>query len=528
VSLLAWSIVAMWGLILLASARISLRRLPAPSAWVPPYQLWLPGGGEVPALDPPPVQITRTDAPTDGPDAVLVLGPGVRVPPDLPARLAACNADFIGVFPQPQGAPLALARERVFRDLAGVDQVSDVRHPAGAADGRCAWIHRPDLALPGAGTDPVLRLARARKAHGLPVMLRDGQGLVTANALTSQAFQAAVAERTGEGAVRLLLAGMPVFLVLTPPGLLFTAAWPVALLALGLGAAARLMTAVRDGFGLSLAVLGPLVEPLVALELLRAPKAPPAPGLPTLPEAAPQTLTGARATGAGAFLEAAAVPFLARRLGGAARVMEQIYDNTPAGRSPRGVSIDRAVHASPGARAVRHRLLMTRETGRALRPKRLLSVPCGGARDAAFINAPETVLVDPDPTARALAQAACPHAQVVDSTLENLPPGPFDQVLFIGLAEYLDERTLHTGLVALRDRLAPGGALLVTTTAPHPGQDRMRTWLGWDTKGRTPEDLARLLGAAGFKIESKRSDPLEIQWLFVARSTVAMATWGAA
>lgn len=524
---LAWSVVAVWGLILLASARIALRRLPDPFAKVGVYQLWLPGGGEAPTLDPPPVQVVRGAAPTDGPARVLVLGPGVEVSADLPARLTACGADFVGVFALPRGGPLGLARERALRDLAGVEQVQDARHPAGYADGRCAWLHRQDLDLPGVGEEPVLRTARARKAHGLPVTLRDGRDAagrpcVVAPALTGAALRASVPDRTGgDRLVRGVLALMPLLLVVTPLLLLLdAAARPAALLALGVGAAARLMTAVRDGFGVSLALLGPLVEPLVALEVLRAPAAPPGPGLPALPEAAPQVLTGARAAEKGSWLERAAVPFLARRLGGAAAVMEQIYSNRPAGTGALGRAIDRAVHTSPAARAVRHRLVMTAELGRALAPERLLSVPCGGARDAALIGAPHTVLVDPDAHARALAQAACPGATVVAGTLEDLPPGPFDVILFVGLSEYLDERTLVAGLQRLRERLAPGGALLTTTTAENADRQRMRRLLGWETRARAPEELVRLLGLGGFRVEAKRADPLEIQWLFVARVAV--------
>lgn len=525
-NVLGWVVVGVWGLILLASARVALRRLPPAGPSVPTYQLWLPEGGPVPLLEPAPAgMVLGPTPPVGGAPWILVLGADVAVRPDLPARLAACGADFVGVLPIPTGGPLALARERVLRDLAGVEQVLDLRRPEAAADGRCAWLRLADLALPGVGTEPVLRVARARKAHGLPVELRDGraetEGIVATKAMTSKTFSVVLPERAGGMAVRAVLTGLPILLVAVPAALLVSAETRApALLAFGLGAAARLMTALRDGFGGVLAVVGPLVEPIVALEVARAPRGPRPPGRPALPEGAPQELTAARATTQGRWLDRAAVPYLARRLGGAARVMEQLYGNQPAGAGRLGPLIDAAVHASPGARAVRHRLLMTIAAGRALAPQRLLSVPCGGARDAAAIGAPETVLVDPDETARALATAACPTATVVAGTLDQLPLGIFDVVLFVGLAEYLDERTLQTGLVALRERLAPGGALIATTTAEHPGLATMRRQLGWDTRGRSPEDLVRALTGAGFRVESRRCDPLGIQWLLVARSAV--------
>jgi SAM-dependent methyltransferase len=144
-------------------------------------------------------------------------------------------------------------------------------------------------------------------------------------------------------------------------------------------------------------------------------------------------------------------------------------------------------------------------------------VPCGGGRDAAAIGAQTAVLVDPDPHARAVAAAHNPDAVVVDATLETLPEGTFDLILFVGLAEYLDDATLGRGLVELRERLADGGALICTTTAQNADQGRMGTLFGWETRARALADLKRVLDTAGFWIEAERGDPLGIQWLVVAR-----------
>lgn len=529
-SALLWIVIAVWALILLASAVTVLPPLPAPVADVPAYQVWLRGAkstADAPTLDPPPTHVHRGEAPPErGPAHVLVLSADAQVDPALPRRLAACGAAFVSVFPLPVGGPLGHARERAVRDLAQAEKVRTLTHPAGFADARCAWLRLDDLRLPGAGVEPVLRAARARKAHGLGVDLRDPRSAdavtcVRAPALDRRALRAGLADALqGDQVARGILVGLPLFLVVPAVIALFTPASWLGLVALGLGAAARGMTAYRDGFGLTLPVLGPLFELWIAAEMALAPLKWPRPEFPTLPEAAPQSLTGAAARKKGRWLEAAGVPFLARRLGGATAVMEQIYRNTPVGRTALGRVVDRWVHASPAARAVRHRFCMTVSMGRALAPRSLLSIPCGGGRDAAAINAPRTVLIDPDAHARAVSARHNPDAQVLDGTLETLPDTTFDLIMFVGLAEYLDDPVLIRGLIALRERLAPGGALLCTTTAANPDMTRMGDRLGWETKARAPDDLARVLDAAGFAVERREHDPLGIQWLFVARPVV--------
>ncbi len=211
------------------------------------------------------------------------------------------------------------------------------------------------------------------------------------------------------------------------------------------------------------------------------------------------------------------MPFLARRLGGAALVMEQIYANRPSGRNALGRLVDRAIHAGPAARAVRHRWLATLEIGRALAPRAVLSVPCGSARDARAMGAARLVLADPDPQARALARAACPDAEVVGATVEQCPAGPFDLVLYVGLSEYLDDADLVQHLNMLRGRLTLDGALLTTCTAEHPQRAMMARWLGWRTRARTPDALGALLDAAGYRVESRVADPFGVQWVLLAR-----------
>ncbi len=521
---LAWALAGIWGLVFLGTARGYLRRLPGPGQVIPPFGLWLPDGGDAPELSPAPAVVHRGPVPPPwSPARWLVLSGGVTVSPDLPQRLAACGAEMVSVFPMPRGQLVGLAVERLRRDFAGVDAVTDVASPAGFADGRCAWLLRSDLALPGEGEEPVLRAARARKAHGLGVDLRDPRGPDGAALVEAPARSLAFHRDTlddlahGDPLVRRLVVWAPLLLCLGPLLLLVTSAWPPAALALVLATAGRLVLAMRDGFGAGLPLAGQALEAWIAVHGMGAPRTRALAPFPELPAARPQALTGSRGGNGGAWLDNAAVPFLARSLGGSATVMEQIYRNRPAGRTPLGRGVDRAVHLSVGARSVRHRALMVAEAARALAPERLLSVPCGSAPDAALVAAPETTLVDPDPAARELAAARCPQATVVDGDVEHGPIGPFDVILYVGLLEYLEDAQVVRHLTALRGRLDPDGALITSTTAEHPERERMASWLGWHTRTRSPDALALLLDAAGYRLESRIPDPLGAQWVLVAR-----------
>ena len=527
-SALAWALVAVAFAWLLSRARPSLRSLPSPvaAADVPAYTLWVDTDVDLPTLTPAPARVVRGPMPAADEwttPRILRLAGSVRVAPSLPCALSACGDAMVSVVPWPRGGVGGAARERWLRDFGGADRVADLRSPAGFADERCAWFTPTDLMLPGEAAPVALRVARARKAHLLPVELRHGgagaTALVEASALSAEAFRAALPSWTArDPIVCALVGGVPLALtVATALCLFFEATRPAALLALYLGALARLWVGAREGFGLALALAGPFVEPALSWAVLRI--GPPVrAGVPAAPTAPAPRLTAARGgLEARTWLDEAAVPFLVRRLGGAARVMEQLYTNTPSGRTLRGVLVDRWVHASPSARAVRWRRRAVADIAASLAPSTVLSVPSGGASDVARLNAARVVLVDPDADARALAQANAPRAEVVNATIEGAPAEVFDLCVFVGLSEYLDDNEVVRALLALRGRLAPGGALLTTTTLPNDGQRLMRDLLGWHTHGRKVEAFAALLDAAGFQIQRREIDPLGLQAVFVAR-----------
>ena len=81
--------------------------------------------------------------------------------------------------------------------------------------------------------------------------------------------------------------------------------------------------------------------------------------------------------------------------------------------------------------------------------------------------------------------------------IATAPEGPFDLVIYVGLAEYLDDAEVVRHLVALRGRLADDGALLTSTTAPHDSQKRMNERLGWQTRPTDHVRRPRFLCAHG-------------------------------
>ena len=106
---------------------------------------------------------------------------------------------------------------------------------------------------------------------------------------------------------------------------------------------------------------------------------------------------------------------------------------------------------------------------------------------------------------------------MVDGTVERCPTGPFQVVIYVGLSEYLEDAAVVRQLEVIRGRLTTDGALVTSTTVEHADRARMANWMGWTTRVRTPDALASLLDAAGYSVESRRADPLGIQWVLVAR-----------
>jgi SAM-dependent methyltransferase len=282
------------------------------------------------------------------------------------------------------------------------------------------------------------------------------------------------------------------------------------------------MTAVRDGFGLGLTFSGWAIDPFLAWKAVRAPAVRSNVRLPVLPAEPPPGLTASQIPAHATWLDHAGVPFLARRFGGAAVVMEQIYANEPCGDTRLGRFIDRQVHQSVAARAVRHRLIRTIQLARVAEPKTVLSVPCGSGRDvAAICSAQESVVsvtaVDPDPWALAATKKRCPTARVIKGGVDDVPNEAFDLILYLGLSEYLGDAEVIRHLKRLERALSPGGRIVTSLTAGHPQWGAMKKWLGWETRRRNPETFSTLVETAGLVLESREGDPAGAQWVMVLR-----------
>ncbi len=429
---------------------------------------------------------------------------------------------------------IAQAYERFVRDFAGVGRVLNPRDPAGFADGRCAWLLRQHLSLPGVGEEPVLRAARALKAHGYPVDLRDGfsgdgppwHSVVKARPMSRANWMQMWPDlAVTEPLARPLFVAFTLLVSVAPWGfLLLPSTRPYGVLIIFVAMATRLMTGLRDGFGLGLTMAGWGLEPYLAVCAAAAPKMEAEDGLPELGTQTPPALTASEAT-SGLFsrwADHAGVPYLARRLGGSARVMEQVYNNEPCGDSVLGRFVDRQVHQSTASRAVRHRLLTTIKEARRLTPMRILSVPCGSARDIAGVvegraDIERIVLVDPDPWALDVAGRRCSGAHLIEGGLDDLPEERFDLVVYVGLSEYLGDAEVIRHFKLLERRLDVDGRLITSVTDEHPQRGAMKDILGWETRKRSPDAFINLIEMAGLLVESHRADPEQAQWVMVLR-----------
>ena len=503
-----------WGLALLASARRILGRLPKAQDDVPSYALVLPRGVQAPTLDPPPSYIHYGEVTEKGPKQLLFLDPSINFPKDLPGRFAACAHSFVSIMVRPNGRLASQAIERLCRDFSGSISVNDSRSPAAFVDARCTWVSRDYLALPGPERTALMRAARAAKAFGQSVHLIEALEVSSGSGSGAQRLDCTdwfvpapwlrwclVGWLLGGNLIPLIALGM--FEHLLAPCLVLV-----------LAGSARLMTAIREDFGYGLVLSGFLLEPWLAWRLIGASGVSEHAGFPSL-DGVDLKATGQRAVDGGRWLDGSGVAYLARRTGGSARVMAQIYNNIPQGRSALGLGIDRYIHWSPAARALRFRLLKTIELGRRIAPESILSIPSGQGRDARAIGAERIVLVDPDPWALETGTVTDDSVEGVLGHFDDLPEADFDLVLFIGLIEYLGDGEIRRHLADVKAHLKPHGAMLISTTQPDASMTLMRRHLGWVTRGRSPEEMVHLLEESGFRIECRASDPHELQWVFL-------------
>jgi SAM-dependent methyltransferase len=239
---------------------------------------------------------------------------------------------------------------------------------------------------------------------------------------------------------------------------------------------------------------------------------------------------------------------------GSYRFADHIYRNQPSGRFGIGRALDAVLLRMRGARSMRSRFLHTQTeimaAARALhargsadpvaaaQPFRVLSVPCGIARDLVevarrmeaelpAIYARSTFFgVDLDPAplelSRTLAEAAEEHFFFTEGDALDVSKFPveLDVIASTGLGEFLDDELLVRFYKNCHSRLRHGGVFVTSGMQPDRIADYlMRQLAELNTHYRRGDELIRWLHVAGFYEVSTRQDNVGLQTLVVARKS---------
>jgi hypothetical protein len=240
---------------------------------------------------------------------------------------------------------------------------------------------------------------------------------------------------------------------------------------------------------------------------------------------------------------------------GSYRFADHVYRNEPSGRFGIGRALDAVLLRMPGARSMRNRFHHTqREIANVARacasrsasdptadaaPFRVLSVPCGIARDLALTaqqvarELPELYArstffgVDLDRVpldlsrdlARDLVGADDHFVFAVGDALErDSYPSELDVIVSTGLGEFLEDDLLVRFYTNCHDRLRAGGTFVTSAMQPDRVADYlMRQLAELHTHYRRGDEVIRWLHEAGFHEVSARQDDVGLQTLVVAR-----------
>ena len=135
--------------------------------------------------------------------------------------------------------------------------------------------------------------------------------------------------------------------------------------------------------------------------------------------------------------------------------------------------------------------------------------------------------VESDPErARVAERAIGARGSVHRSRLPELPPpaAPIDRVLLLDVLHYLGDEELRPLLTRVRQRLEPGGMLLIRDTVPSPKRLPWERWVeGWRlgrrglaVRFRSASELGLELEQAGYQVTNETTPGREETW-FVAR-----------
>ncbi len=236
---------------------------------------------------------------------------------------------------------------------------------------------------------------------------------------------------------------------------------------------------------------------------------------------------------------------------GSYRFADHVYRGRPSGRLGVGKVLDAVLLQLPGARSMRSRffharaeILAAARRHPADRPFRVLSVPCGIARElvvtAAILRTRDPSLharasffgidLDPRPLeiSREMARGLPGFRFIRADALDPVAyPAELDVIVSAGLGEFLDDEQLVHFYAVCRAALRGGGSLVTSGTRRDPVSDYfVRELAEIYARYREPEELVRLLQRAGFREISARSDDVGFQTLVVARRCADETTNG--
>src|SRR5688572_1652678 len=218
------------------------------------------------------------------------------------------------------------------------------------------------------------------------------------------------------------------------------------------------------------------------------------------------------------------------------RFADHIYRGRPSGRFIIGKLLDALLLSLPGARSMRSRFLHARaeilvaaHRQPAWRPFRVLSVPCGIARE--LVETGLTLCIE-DPSlyvrARFFGMDLDPHplelSRDLAGGLTNLRfiqadafdpaayPRELDLILSTGLGDFLPDDELVRFYAICRGALREGGTFVTSGMRRDPLADYLMRELGeLRAHYRGSDELLRLLRRAGFRYVEARRDAIGLQ-----------------
>ena len=227
---------------------------------------------------------------------------------------------------------------------------------------------------------------------------------------------------------------------------------------------------------------------------------------------------------------------------GSFRFADHIYEGRPGGRFGFGRALDAVLLRLKSARALRSRYVFAVEELRHLvhtaheagRPTRVLSVPCGLARElfelsaeigADNSSASKVELHGLDLDAELIAdlrernrqEDACLTFHTGDALFANDYPGMFDVILSTGLTEFLSDEEVVRFFRIVRTRLNPDGRLITSGLRRHaPSDFLLRNIADLQTHYRSEADLRALAKTAGFRYVDTYHDRTRLQTMVIA------------